>query len=255
MRRTLRRRFIDNALPPLMVLALLLVLCEAVSTWLDWTSDIVLPSPFLILRKLFAFFEVKTGDFSLTVKNMFIGYFCSIPVAMVFAGLLAQSKVTIRATRPVIISLAMTPFMVLVCRMQIWTNYADYSRILCVMIQVVPIIALNTLTGFTNVPSEKEELARLYGASRTKRFFKIVVPRAMPTIFEGLRLGVMNSVLGVISTEMLIITGGLGTRIIVACKYLQIPLVYGVIITVAAVGTALMAIVTLVEKRVVAWKA
>lgn len=254
MNRSLRQKFSDNLLPPLIVLIVLFVLCEAISTWLDLTTDLILPSPILMIRKLFDFFGMKTGDVAMTVKNMFIGFFCSIPVALLFAGLLAQSRLIIHATRPLIVSLAMTPFMVLVCRMQIWTNYAEYSRILCVMIQAVPIITLNVLTGFTNVPREKEELAKLYGASKAKRFYKIVVPRAMPDIFEGLRLGVMNSALGVISTEMLIITGGLGTRIIVACKYLQIPLVYGVILTVAALGTVLMTIVTAIERRVVSWK-
>ena len=254
MKKSLAERFTASLLPPLIVLVVLLLVCQAVSTWLDLTSDLVLPSPITVVEKTVDYFKSGPEDVLMTIKYMTLGFFSSIPVAMIIAGLLAQSKIVIRMTHPLIVSLAMMPFCVLVCRMQIWTNYADYSRVLCVMLQTVPIITLNVLTGFTNVPSEKEELAVLYGANRAKRFFKIVVPNALPDIFEGLRLGVMNSVLGVISTEMLIITGGLGTRIIVACKYLQIPLVYGVIIVISIVGTALMSIVSLVDRRIVAWK-
>ena len=254
MRRKLWQKLSDNLLPPLIVLIVLLIICQAISTWLNLTSDLILPSPITMVQKTVTFYKTMTGDFTMTLKNMFIGFFCSIPVSLVFAGLLAQSRIVIKATHPIIVALAMTPFMVLVCRMQIWTDYANYSRIICVMIQTVPIITLNVLTGFTNVPPEKEELARLYAAGKAKRFFKIVAPSALPDIFEGIRLGVMNSVLGIVSTEMLIVTGGLGTRIIVACKYLQIPLVYGVILTIAALGTALMAIVSFVEKLVMQWK-
>ena len=254
MRKKLWQKFSDGVLPPLIVLVILLIAFQAISTWLNLTTDLILPSPITVVQKTVAFYKTMTGDFTMTLKNMFIGFFCSIPVSLLFAGLLAQSKIVIKATHPIIVALAMTPFMVLVCRMQIWTNYADYSRIICVMIQTVPIITLNVMTGFTNVPAEKEELACLYAAGKAKRFFRIVVPAALPDIFEGIRLGVMNSVLGIVSTEMLIITGGLGTRIIVACKYLQIPLVYGVILTIAALGTSLMAIVSLAERHVVQWK-
>ena len=254
MQKTFRKRFLDDWLPPITVAAILFLVCELFSTWLGITSDLVLPSLRTVFTKLFAYFQTDTSDYVMTVKNMSLGYVCSIPIAFVFAALIAQSKLVIRATRPIIISLAMTPMMVMVYRVTVWMNYTNFARIVCVMLQVIPIITLNVLTGFTTVPREKEELAAVYGASRAKRFFKIVVPRAMPSIFNGIRLGVMNSVLGVIATEMMIVSGGMGTRIVVACKYLQIPLVYGVIITVAVTGTILMTIVTTIEKRVIAWK-
>lgn len=254
MQNMLLRRKIVDWLPPIVVAVVLFLIFELFSTWLNITSDLVLPSMRTVFSKLFKYLSTDLSDYALTFKNMFLGYFCSIPVAFVLAALISQSKLVIRATRPIIISLAMTPMMVLIHCIQVWSNYGSYARILCVMIQVIPIISLNVLTGFTDIPREKEELARLYGASRSKRFFKIIVPRAMPRIFTGLRLGVMNSVLGVISTEMVIVVGGLGTRIVVACKYLQIPLVYGVIMMVAITGTLLMTIVAIVEKRVIAWK-
>ena len=254
MQKSFKKRFVSNYLPPIIVAVAIFLIAEACNVWFGITSDLVLPSLRTVFVKLCNYFGTDTSDYLMTVKNMFIGYFCSIPIAFVFAALIAQSKLVIRATRPIIIALAMTPMMVLVYRVTVWMNYSNFARIVCVMLQVIPIITLNVLTGFTTVPREKEELALSYGASRAKRFFKIVVPRAMPSVFNGLRLGVMNSVLGVIATEMMIVSGGMGTRIVVACKYLQIPLVYGAIITVAVTGTILMAVVSAFEKRFVAWK-
>jgi|GEM_PF-3175698 len=253
-RKSIKQKLICDWLPPIVVLLLLIIGLEICTDGLHLFKEMVMPSPSSILISTINFFKLKVGDYQSTFSNVFIGYCISVPLGLIIAGLLAQTKVLVKAFGPLIVVFAVTPMMVLVPILVMWTNFASWTRILAVVIQTVPIIVLNSLAGFTNVPAEKEELARLYGASKSKRFFKIVVPQAWPRIFTGLRMGVVNASLGIISTEFLILGKGMGYRITVACNFLKFPLVFGCIILVALTSYLLMTIVSIVEKRVLVWK-
>jgi NitT/TauT family transport system permease protein len=249
-----KQNFVSNWLPPLSMLFLIIVAMIIVTDdGLGLVNKFVIPAPSKIVTDTIAFLKLGVGDFKSTIVNVLAGYVISIPLGLLIAGLLAQSKVSIKAFGPIIVILAVTPMMVLIPVLVMWTKFAWWTRIVAVILQTTPIIVLNALTGFTNVPREKEELAILYGASKTHRFFKIVVPQAWPRIFTGFRLGVINSTLGIVATEFLILGKGIGYRIIVAANFLKFPLVFGCIIIMALTSYLMMVAVTLIEKRILTW--
>ncbi len=249
-----RQKFVSDILPPLIVLVILVGGLELVTSGLHLIPELVMPSPSSMLRDTAAFLSLGVGDFRSTLGNVLLGYVLSVPLGLILAALLAQSKLSVKAFGPLIVVLAVTPMMVLIPILVMWTNFASWTRILAVVIQTTPIIVLNSLTGFTSVSPEKEELARLYGVGRSKRFFKIVVPQAWPRIFTGLRMGVVNAALGITSTEFLIYGVGMGYRINTACNFLKFPLVFGCIVLVAITSYLMMVAVTTIEKRVLIWK-
>jgi len=254
MRKSVKSRIINDWLPPFTILALLIGVLELFTSGLHLINEFVIPSPSSILRDTIAFFELRVGDFSSTMTNTLLGYVISVPIGIVLAGVLAQSKAVVKAMSPIIIVLAATPLLVMVPILVMWTKFAPWTRMFAVAMQTVPIILLNTITGFTNVSHEKEELARLYGASRAKRFFKIVLPQAMPRIFTGLRMGVINATMGIVGTEFIVLGRGMGYRIIVGCNFLKFPLVFGCIIVIALTSYTMMSVVTMIERKVVVWK-
>jgi len=255
MKQTARQKFVSNVLPPLVMLAAAIIVLEIITEdGLGLVNELVIPGPQKIVTNTIAFFKLGVGDYESTLVNVLAGYVISIPLGLLIAGLLAQSKLSIKAFSPIIVVLAVTPMMVLIPILVMWTSFAWWTRILAVVLQSTPIIVLNALSGFTDVPQEKNELALVYGASKAKRFFKIVVPQAWPRIFTGLRLGVINATLGIIATEFLILGTGMGYRITVACNFLKFPLVFGCIIIMALTSYLMMMVVSIIEKRVLIWK-
>lgn len=254
MKKTAGQRFVSDWLPPLAVLVAIVGVLELLTSGLHLFNELVVPSPSSILRDTLEFFKLRNGDYSSTLSNTILGYVLSVPTGIALAALLAQSKISVKATSPLIVVLAVTPMLVLVPILVMWTQFAPWTRTFAVALQTIPIILLNTLTGFTNVSAEKEELSRVYGASRARRFFKIVVPQAWPRVFTGLRMGVVNASMGIVGTEFIVLGKGMGYRIIVGCSFLKFPLVYGCILVVALTSYFLMCIVTLIEHRVVVWK-
>ena len=253
MDRSFKARFISDWLPPLVVLVLLVGGAEFSAVFFQ-ISERILPRPTVIFSSLVTFLKMQTGDYTSTVFNMFGGYFLAAPIGIALAALLAQSKISIKAFSPLIIVLATTPLMVLVPLLMIWLGWGLKVRIIAVTMQATPIILLNTLAGFTNITNEKNELAKVYGANRRDRFFKVVLPQAWPRIFTGLRLGVINATLGIIGTEFVIRDIGMGNRIMISCSFVNIPLVYGCILLVAFTSRFLMSVVTFIEHKVIAYR-
>ena len=153
-----------------------------------------------------------------------------------------------------IILLVVTPMITLIPLMLLWLGTNPNIRILIVFIQAAPIIMLNTLNGFTNVETEKRELAKSVGCTRWQYFWGIVFMNAMPQVFTGVKLGCIFSIIGSVSADFVAKTIGMGNRIIQYTKYVNTDLVYGCIIIIALLGIILYQLVTMVEKRVVIWK-
>jgi ABC-type nitrate/sulfonate/bicarbonate transport system permease component len=71
-------------------------------------------------------------------------------------------------------------------------------------------VALHTLDGLRGVSRTLENVGRSFNASGSQIFWKIQFPAAAPTIFVGLRLGLIYGLVSVIGIEFLVVYGGLG---------------------------------------------
>jgi sulfonate transport system permease protein len=99
-------------------------------------------------------------------------------------------------------------------------------------------ILLNTISGVKLVDSRLIEMARVFGASKSEVFRRVVLPAAAPSIFVGLRLGASTSLLLLVAAEMIGAKKGLGFLIINAQYNFEIPLMFAAIVLLAGIGLA-----------------
>ncbi len=97
-------------------------------------------------------------------------------------------------------------------------------------------ILLNTISGVKQVDRGLIEMARMFGASRTEVFKRVVLPAATPAIFVGLRLSGTISLLLLVAAEMIGAKKGLGFLIINAQYNFEIPLMFASIVLLAIIG-------------------
>jgi ABC-type nitrate/sulfonate/bicarbonate transport system permease component/ABC-type nitrate/sulfonate/bicarbonate transport system substrate-binding protein len=97
-------------------------------------------------------------------------------------------------------------------------------------------ILLNTISGVKLVDRRLIEMARVFGASRSQVFKRVVLPGATPAIFVGLRLSATTALLLLVAAEMIGARQGLGFLIINAQYNFQIPLMFAAIVVLAAIG-------------------
>jgi NitT/TauT family transport system permease protein len=77
----------------------------------------------------------------------------------------------------------------------------------------LPPVVLKTIEGITATRRVLVDVGRSFNLNATQQFWKILFPAALPTIFVGVRLGLIFALINVVGTEFLINYGGLGQLI------------------------------------------
>lgn len=253
-KRKKKQRSMLGIVAPLVVLAVLFVVLEIIARSGN-VSEYILPAPSKIVLHTLQQFPVDIWPhFWLTLKVILIGFTAATFLGMLVAALISQSKLITKAFEPSIILLVITPMITLIPLLTLWLGYDPMQRVYVVIIQATPIIALNTLNGFTHLELEKQELARSVGCTKWQRFMKITFMNAMPQVFTGIKLGCINATIGALSADTVSGNIGMGFKIKQFIKYNNIDLAYGSIILVALVGLAMYSIVSALERKIVLWK-
>ncbi|MEX4004871.1 ABC transporter permease [Paraburkholderia sp. EG285A] len=114
---------------------------------------------------------------------------------------------------------------------------------------VVFVMMVNARSGVRMVDRDIMTMARVMNCSRTQMFFKILLPSAVPSIFAGLRLGLIYSLLGVITSEIIASRVGLGQLIAWYSGIFQLEGVYAVVLVLAVVASLLNMFMSAIERR------
>jgi sulfonate transport system permease protein len=115
-------------------------------------------------------------------------------------------------------------------------------------------VLLNTISGVKLVDRRLIEMARIFGASRTAVFRRVVLPAATPAIFVGLRLGATISLLLLVAAEMIGAKKGLGFLIINSQYNFEIPLMFAAIALLALIGLVINAVLLALQKWLCRWE-
>lgn len=109
-----------------------------------------------------------------------------------------------------------------------------------VVVTVVPIV-LRTREGLETVRPVLIDVARSFRLSPAATFFRVQLPAAIPTIFGGLRLGLIYALVNTIGIEFLIDIGGLGRVVADTYDRFDIPEMYAAIVLIVILSQLFMA--------------
>lgn len=105
---------------------------------------------------------------------------------------------------------------------------------------LAPVI-LKTLEGLTAVRPVLLNVGKAFKLTPWQRFWKIEFPAAMPTIFTGIRLGLIFAMINIVGVEFLINFGGLGQLINDLAERYDLAGVYAAICFVVLVSVVFFA--------------
>ena len=114
-------------------------------------------------------------------------------------------------------------------------------------------IYLNTYHGVRTVDPQLIEMARVYGLSRRRVFFEVVLPGALPQVLVGLRYGLGITWLTLIVAETISASSGIGYLTMNAREFLQTDVVVLGILIYALLGKLADGGARLLERRWLAW--
>jgi NitT/TauT family transport system permease protein len=88
-----------------------------------------------------------------------------------------------------------------------------WTIIMIGFVAALPPVILKTIEGMAGTRKVLVNVGRSFNLTSAQQFWKILLPAAMPTIFVGIRLGLVFALINIVGVEFLINYGGLGQLI------------------------------------------
>lgn len=196
-------------------MAAVFLLWQAASVSGLW-SAYVLPKPEKVLDSFVRMWEsgVLIRHILISFERVLTGFVIAFILAFFF-GILAAARPGAGAYYNTIIEfMRNVPPLSLIALLILWFGIGETSKVIIIVLASFFPMFLNIKKGFTSCDKKLLEVGTAYGFSGTRRFFRIVLPYALPDILVGMRIGLGYSWRAIIGAEMIAAGSGLGYLIL-----------------------------------------
>ena len=114
---------------------------------------------------------------------------------------------------------------------------------------------VNTMNGILSTDKSRLDLFHSLSASKWQIWSRLLLPSALPSIFAGLEVAVVNSFIGAITAEFVGATAGLGVLLQQFKNNYDTAGVFAILIVLALIGISLNQAVRLLRRRLIFWPA
>lgn len=221
-----------------------------------WVAEQILPPPAFVWESLRD--VLQTGELLGHVKFSAarVGWSLLIggAIGLVLGFGMGLSRTFKAYVFPTFDVLAQLPVLGWIPLLIIFVGIEEPLKITAVSIAVVVPVALSTLNGIANIPKALLEVGRVYRFDAVQTITRIVLPAAAPSLFTGLRQGVMQAWLSVIFVELLSSSEGLGFLMAYSRSLSQIDMVIVAMLAIGVVGILIELSLRLIESRLQGWR-
>jgi len=194
----------------LLFAALLLGLWEAAAR-MGLMPAFILPAPSAIGRALVANSRLLfLTHLPVTLREVAVGFLLSAAGGTLLAVAMRAWRPLDKALYPLLIVSQTLPLITLAPVFILWFGYSLTSKVAVVFLTAFFPVVVGAYDGLADTSREYRELLLAMGASRREVYFKIRVPFALPSLFSGLKLAAVYSVVGATIGEWLGGNAGLG---------------------------------------------
>ena len=215
--------------------------------------DYILPSPWVIAAKIATSWQLLLVNAFITLQEILLGFALSVVIAIPLAIAVVYSRIFERVAFPFMVSLQTIPKVALAPILVMWLGYGILPKVMVAfLISFFPIV-INSVIGMRSAEKEMIYLVQSMGASELTTFLKIRLPKALPSIFGGLKVGMGQAVVGATVGEFIAAEHGLGYLQLISQVRLDTPLLFAAVVVLSLLGVLLFHAVTLAERIALPW--
>ncbi|MCF0123497.1 MAG: ABC transporter permease [Ruminiclostridium sp.] len=240
-------------LPALIFLFFLLILWQFGAMKVD--AAYILPTPIQILQKCWELRVVLlTVHLPATMLVTLVGLLLSLVLGLGLSILMDASPFWQKALYPVVVASQTVPTTAIAPLFVLWFGYGIWSKVLVTVLITFFPITITVYDGLQSAKVEMSELLLTYGASKRDIFLKIKVPCTLPYFFSAIKMAIPMSIIGAAIGEWLGAQSGLGYFSRRMMTQLDGAGVFAPILLLSVAAMLAVAIISLIEKRVVRWR-
>ncbi|WP_235736660.1 ABC transporter permease [Nocardioides alcanivorans] len=222
----------------------------------EWIDPLLFGRPSEVWTAFFEYVPSEAGIESMkaTMTAVALAFVIGSVVGTVAGLVLGLSKWCDDIFGPFLVPLNSIPRIALAPMFIAWFGLTTDAKVFLAVTIVFFILAENARSAVKSVDPDLMTMAKVVGLKRASLLWKVVLPSAVPTLFAGLRLTFTYSLLGVIASEMIAATAGIGQDIVLYSSGYQINTVFAIIIELVILAVVLNAIFQAVERRLLRWQ-
>lgn len=190
---------------------------------------------------------------AVTAGRAFLAFLLAIVVGVAIGLAMAQSKVVGWFFDPIISLGFPVPKVTLVPIYVLWFGFGTVPTVALAVTSAVFPIVIATYDGARSVERELVWSARSMGVSRLGIARKVVLPSALPAIFNGVQIALFLSFVVVVVAEMVTAGGGLGQMLTESVRFFETAQTIAAVITVAVIGLVSDRLFRLLRGRTLRW--
>ncbi len=190
-----------------------------------------------------------------TASRVLTAFVLVTPLGVALGLLLGENEYLGRAFRPFFYFVASVPKSVFLPIFILALGIGFSQKVVFGMFQAIFVLVINGVAAAMSVPPHLVLLARAYGASKWQIYTQIYFPSMLPLLVEGMRLGMVFNITGILFAEMYVSPDGLGYLISGWGQNFQIPELLAGIVLAAALSVAVNETLRWYERRLGRWRA
>jgi ABC-type nitrate/sulfonate/bicarbonate transport system permease component len=226
---TIRR----EAVPIVFGVACLLALVALIEVLIrmGWINPFIVPKPTDIVMSFerIVMEENILPRFFLTCGEALMASLMLSVAGISIGVLLHRSRIVRLATETWVAAVASAPLVLMYPLFLVIFGRSAWTIIMIAFVSALPPVILKTLEGLSGTRPVLINVGRSFKLTPSQLYWKILFPSALPTIFVGVRLGMIFALINIVGVEFLINFGGLGQLVNELAERYDLPGTYAAI--------------------------
>lgn len=243
-----KKRFTWVNLAQLLTVAALLL-------WMQWAVDsgrvitIFVASPTSIVEEGIKIITDGTlwPHLLLTIQEALAGYLSAVVVGIAVGLIWTLFPVSEKYMNVFCSAIMAVPKVAILPLLILWFGIGFQSKAFLVFLFSVFTILYNTVTGAKECKKEYLKVAKVFKANRSQTVFLVIIPAALPSIFNGLKLAAATALTGVLFSEMQSARAGLGYLLTESQNLLNTPRMFFLIILITLLSVGAVKLIDAIE--------
>ncbi len=215
------------------------------------TPTYLLPAPSVIIGTTLEKIHLLLFQSWVTLYEVLIGFLLGVVVAVPLAVVVVYIPPLEKAFYAFLVSAQAVPKVALAPILVAWFGYGLLPKLVVAFLVCFFPIVINTVIGLQAVSVEMLYLARSLGATGSQQFWRFRLPKALPAIFGGFKVGITLAVVGAVVGEYVAAGQGLGYWQVVAASNLDTPMVFSILVLLSVMGIILFYLIDGLEGLVI----
>lgn len=194
-------------------------------------------------------------ELAASLLRMLQGFAIGAVAGLLLGGLTGSSARADRMFTPLFSALRSVAIFAWLPLITAWFGLGESARVAFIALASFFPVLLATHQGITQLPPTLREVSRVLRLSPLSRLRYLVLPAILPSLFTGMRIGMMHAWVGTTGAEYFVSSGeGLGSMMMRAQQLLAADRILAGIVLIALVAAAVSWAISSIERRLTAWR-